>query len=405
MLAKKSMPCPCGSGVEYEVCCGSTSNVVSLTQVRLRKVGQKLRRLLGDYVGRYEFAKDASRAQELYFRHLDVSINDFDDDFLMERCFEWFIFDFRLPDGDRIIDKFKRLTTLSDDEKFLLECWSRAANSLYEVKAVYPGKLFLEDLLLRDQLVVTDVNAVKEINPGFILYMRILPVGDENEFSTSGLALPSNCRSILLKKLFADAFHFWENRNHQEDWKFYLRERSHVVNSVVMQITTDSGLEWLDEDCEEGRPEQLFQEIEFNSHCKVPEDFPWREARYQRVAREVAEELYTFRYDSQQVSNALRLWYDFTSLERPAFRKPEVWVAAIVYTVSRLEKDDRENQISLAERYGISASTISGKCRSIRKILNLKDCDERYSTCGKSDSIRRVSNTISFLSHYLSKRK
>ncbi len=402
---KKGIPCPCGSGKVYEDCCGKISNVVSLTQVRLRKVGQNLRRLLGDYVGRFEYSKDAARAQELYFRHLDVSINDFDDDFLMERCFEWFIFDFRLPDGERIIDKFKGSTSLTGDEKSLLTDWSRAANSLYEVKAVFPGQLFLEDILMHNRVVVSDVNAVREISPGFILYMRVLPVGEENEFSTSGLALPGSCKNILLKKLFADACRFWDSHNYHEDWNLYLRERSHVVNSIIMQITVDSGMDLPEEGNAEAQLENLLQAIDIDENCASPEDFPWREVRYRRVAQEVAEELYSFRYNYRQVSNALRLWYDYSSLERPSFRKPEAWVAAIIYALSRLERDYRENQSSLAERYGISPSTISGKYRSICKILGLKDFDERYSTCGKSDKLCRVGNNVSFLSHYLSKRK
>jgi len=405
-MAGKKIPCPCGSRKTYYQCCGKTSNVISLTQFRLRKVGENLRRKLGDYVGRHEFARDAAIAQELYFRHLDVGITDFDDDFLMERCFEWFIFDFRLPDGDRIIDKFKRDPSLSADEKVLLDGWSRVVNSLYEVKAVFPGKLFLEDLFSREQLVVADINAVREISPGFILYMRVLPVGNENEFSTSGLALPNNCRNKLLKRLFADAFRFWEKGNFAEDWKIYLRECSHVVNSMVMQVTVEPGLEWQDmEEVDFPDEEHYDHEFESGEQVMILEDFPWREVRYQCVARVVAEELYTHSYNYKQVNNALRLWYDYTSLERPSFRKPEAWVATIVYAVSRLEQDHRESQNTLAERYGVSPSTISDKYRSMCKILGLKDCDDRYSTCGRPDQIQRIKNTISFLSHFLFRRK
>lgn len=405
-MVYESIPCPCGSGKKYHDCCGKVSNVISLTQLRLRKVGQNLRRKLGDYVGKHEFSKDASKAQELYFRNMDVSIADFDDDFLMERCFEWFIFDFRLPDGDRIINKFRRDPSLSSDEKTLLDGWSQAANSLYEVKAVLPGKLFLEDIFTREQKIVMDINAVREISPGFILYMRVLPVGVENEFSTSGLALPNDCKNILLKKLFSDALRFWENKNCLEDWNVYLRERSHVINSMVMQVTMEPGLEWFDEEeiDVDVDDEPYKQEIEFSHQCIVPEDFPWREVRYQRVARVVAEELYTRSYNCRQVSNALRLWYDYSSLERPSFRKPEAWVATIVYAVFRLENDHRESQNSLAKKYGVSTSTISDKYRSMCKILGLRDCDERYSTCSEKQ-FRRVNNTISFLSHYLAKRR
>lgn len=416
--------CPCGSGKMYEDCCGKFSNVISLNQLRMRRTGRSLRRKLGDYVGRKEFSGEASRAQELYFQHLDVSIADFGDDFLMERCFEWFVFDFKLHDGERVISKFQRGSSLTRDEKLLLGEWVRAVNGLYEVKAVLPEKLFLEDIITREQIIVMDVNVVKRISPGYILYMRVLQVGVENEFSTSGFALPNYCKKILIKKLFSDALRFWEKRNSPEDWNIYLRERSHIVNGMVMQMTAESDLDWFSEEDEENNNEEmdasdatLLNESDeyhnmddfLNARCIAAEDFPWREKRYQHVARVLAKELHNQSFNCQQVGNALRLWYDYTSLERPSFRKNEAWVATIMYAVSRLEPGHRQSQNSLAKKYGVSSSTISDKYRSMCKILGLRECDERYSTyydnVDQHNDDQQADNTVFFLSHYLAKRR
>lgn len=381
------IPCPCGSGKRYEQCCGKASNVVYLNQARLRKVSRNLRRRLGDYVNRREFNRDAVRAQELYFKHMGDNAPEFDEEFLLERCFEWFIFDFRLPEGDRIIERFSRSAVLSEDEKHLLRAWAQSPNSLYLVKAVMPHKLLLEDLLLRRTLVVTDSSAAKELEPGYVLYMRVLPVGLENEFSTGGLALPPESREILLQRIYHDAARFWRTGNFARDWRLYLQERSHVVNGMILQVTADP------------RPAEKEHDIECTP--AAPEDFPWRKSCYKQVARSMVEELYAFKYSCHQVNNALRLWYDFTSLEQPSFRKPETWVAALVYTVSRLEGDYRQNQHSLADRYGVSPSTISDKYRSICQILGLEKHDKRYSTGSNQVQKRGAKNTVTYLWRHL----
>ena len=43
-----------------------------------------------------------------------------------------------------------------------------------------------------------DLNAAAEIDVGSILFMRVLKVGEEYEFSTSGLALPCEYGEQLL---------------------------------------------------------------------------------------------------------------------------------------------------------------------------------------------------------------
>lgn len=390
--------CPCGSGFLYNDCCGKSTNVVSLAQVRWRKTGQLLRRKLGEYIDSAELSKDAYRAQEIYFRYIDFEINDFDNDFLMERCFEWFIFDYRLPEGDRVIERFQTMSFLNKEEKNLLNNWSNAINGLYEVKTVFPGKgLILEDILSKNQLMVMDSNAVKETDCGSILYMRVLPVGNENEFSTSGLALTSSCRDKLIKRLSHDANRYWERVNSCRDWNIYLRERSHIVNSIVMKMTVYPGFDWLEQ-----------EESDYDSSCLncnetealhslmlLSDVFPWREICYRNVARAAAKELYCLNYNHRQVSNAMRMWYDYTCSQSPNFRKPEVWVATIIYAVCKLEQDNRQNRNTLAEKFSISPSTISGKYRSLSDVLGLEKGYKQYSS----------SSNIAFLSQLFLKRK
>ncbi|RKO68052.1 SEC-C metal-binding domain-containing protein [Desulfofundulus salinus] len=470
--------CPCGSGKSYRNCCGIREKVIFLEQYRWRRAGQELRRKLGEFADSQCFAQEVVKAQEKYLNCLDPELVDRDDEFTMERCFEWFIFDYVLPDGLTIIETFRQNPDLSEREQALLADWAAARISLYEVLKVLPRKgVVLRDLLQKRELKVHDINAAAELQPGTILLMRVLKVGDEYEFSTSGLALPGFCKDVLLKKLRRDLRFYARKRNAptRQVLSDYLRDRSHIINAIVVEMgfnytlphlvddsegdeyfppvndalfdrisariaqqITEAVLDeyydrWIDkpvpaldgktprEACRtaEGRArlEELFRELELvetsrelkgephydlqklrrklgllpaggnaeegsreQENFKKPEDYQWPTVTHADVARGVMEDLRVRGYGPGQVQGALHLWHDYCSKVQPSFRKPELWVATVVYAMARLECDHRISQHELARQYGVAPSSISANFRAMCRALDLVVFDKRYST-------------------------
>lgn len=229
--------CPCGSGMPYEVCCGE-STVFSLEQAKWRRAGQDLRRALGEFADRSDFAWDAARAQEIYMGALEKHAINGDDDFTMERCFEWFIFDYKLSSGLTVMEAFweENCLRLSSYEALLVKEWSRSPISLYEVTASLPekGLLSVKDLLMRRKFVVRDAHAASHIEPGNLLFIRVLRVGSEYEFSTTGLALPGELKEHVLNKICRDRQEYARERG-SRSWAQYLRDRSHILNAWIME--------------------------------------------------------------------------------------------------------------------------------------------------------------------------
>ncbi|MCL6560343.1 MAG: hypothetical protein K6U74_16425, partial [Firmicutes bacterium] len=163
-----------------------------------------------------------------------------DDDFTMERCFEWFIFDYKLSGGQTVIESFRDELpdSLSKYEANLLVEWCRSRISLYEVESVIPGEgLLVRDLLGKANYLIHDVNAASEINAGSVLLMRVLKVGGEYEFSTSGLALPAECKTPLINRVNKDIQEYFKGRKpDKRGWANYLRERAHKINAMVMEM-------------------------------------------------------------------------------------------------------------------------------------------------------------------------
>ncbi len=232
--------CPCGSGKPYETCCRYRRVVYSLEQARWRRAGQSLRRSLGLYADQPSFAWDAARAQDLYLGCLDRQLVGREDDFTMERCFEWFIFDYKLCSGKTVVETFREenFHNLDSYELTLARQWARARISLYEVTGVIPGEgLLIKELFGRKEIPVHDLNAAAEIDVGSILFMRVLKVGEEYEFSTSGLALPGEYGEQLLERLYRDRQeYYFEKSMEPRGWVTYFKERAHVVNALVMEL-------------------------------------------------------------------------------------------------------------------------------------------------------------------------
>ena len=212
----------------------------SLEQARWQRAGQELRHKLGQFADQQDFVNDAAHAQDHYLGYIDKELIDSDDDFIMERCFEWFIFDYGLGNGKTIIETYldRHRQTLSKHEIALLQKWSVSYNSLYEVIEVLPEEgLIIKDVFDPTQIKVSDVSASFDIEQGSILLMRVLQVGEEYEFSTTGLALPGELKEPLLQKLQKDWLDFYKGKRASVPrWGYYLKERAHVINAWVMNF-------------------------------------------------------------------------------------------------------------------------------------------------------------------------
>lgn len=240
--AEKS--CLCGSGKPFKECCGNGKVLSSLEQARWRRSGYNLRRYLGEFADRPSFAWDTARAQDIYLGCHDRRLFESEDEFSMERCFEWFIFDYKLSNGKTVIETFfnENSQALDELETALLKNWIDSCISLYQVTGITPGKgLSIKNLLYREEAVVRDLNVSSEIEVGNILLVRVLKVGEEYEFSTSGIALPGESKEFLLKELRRERQLFFSiSKTKNSGWKAYLKENGHKINALVMEIGSGS---------------------------------------------------------------------------------------------------------------------------------------------------------------------
>ncbi|MFA5385228.1 MAG: hypothetical protein WC364_11300 [Eubacteriales bacterium] len=258
MKKKDRETCPCGCG-KPSLCCGRLTKVVSMEQFGFKKAGRELRRKLGSFADQPFLSREVTRAQKNYLDKINNEIIDHYDEFTMERCFEWLIFDYILMTGETIIEMFQRGPDLTGQEQQLLREWSQSRISLYEVANISSKKvLTLDDLIGGTQITVNDPDAAQELDQGMILLIRVLKIGNEYEFSTSGLVLPAACKDLFLKKIKNDLELYCSKKNItvSEGTNTYLRDNACLLNSWVIGMNFNYPASiTIDEESDKGLPE------------------------------------------------------------------------------------------------------------------------------------------------------
>ncbi len=410
----------------YRECCGRAKNVISLSQNKWRRSSEELRRKLGEFAEEIVFLKEAAAAQEVYFALIEEELTDIDEDMILERCFEWFLFDYPLSNGQTILELFQEVCghKIVPQESLLLKAWQEARCDFYEVNYVLPGKgASLRNLMHKDDMWVRETGIKEDIVPGSILYVRVLKVGEEKEFSTSAIGLPEVLKAELVNWLEKDYKNWQHNGGNPRvaDWPDYLRTQAHRINSYVVSLglgltttglfltekaerslipalknffqgdllkqicATPAGREYLEEltreveSAEEVRqirkklavgPGQLLTAND-SSNCNGNGLWQWSNKVYAEIAVQIETGLVRLGYEESAIKEeALQLWYNYCCQEQPVLRKPQAWIAAVIYSVLNKKTPRVLSQHYLARMYGVSPSSVSGNFKRLRTRVN-----------------------------------
>ena len=212
--------------------------VIDINKYRWWRTGQHLRSKLAEFADHEMLTDEAGTARERFYSVINPDLADYEDEFLMERFFEWFIFDYRIR-GRTLLEYITIAGNFSDQEIELLKKWSKTRSSIYQVIQIKNDNVVvLKDLLKEDELEVTDQEIVQELTSGQLLCIRVLPVGEENEFSTGGLILPFYSKDYILSRINLDAELFWSKNGRRSTWDVFLQHRSHIINALAMETAS-----------------------------------------------------------------------------------------------------------------------------------------------------------------------
>lgn len=182
MTVGRNDPCPCGSGKKYKKCCLGTQagTAISFSEAQIAAAENSLLSKLLAFGNSSSLAERQKTAFEEFFAGLEDAPKSFwtQDKEISFMC--WFVFDYRLPEGMRVIELFaeEQGSTLTSLEQQLLKDWLPTAAGLYEVQEVAPGRgMLLQDIFTGEQRFIDDVNSSRQVSKWAIIMARVVPVG------------------------------------------------------------------------------------------------------------------------------------------------------------------------------------------------------------------------------------
>jgi len=227
-------PCWCGSGKKYKNCHMREDDLAASRAL----LHNNLIRRLDEYALQPEFKSDFESAFEFFFNRKFKVPNDEEDMIDFQRALDYFIHDYHLPDGKRVIERFaaEHGRRLSADERALIGDWQHSRLTAFEVSAVERGVgMRLCDLLSGEKFDVREKRGTQDLSRWEIVVSRLMRTGDHYEMGgATGMRLPPRYREGL--RSFLDEQ--WEHYqfNHPEStYEDFL----HASSQLLMQFVAD----------------------------------------------------------------------------------------------------------------------------------------------------------------------
>lgn len=232
--------CFCGTGKLYKHCCQKLTRLPKNASLELKR--RYWRKTVGDAMNMVsQFAEETDAFEEFLDEAIDeyscgeeselISTVSLSDGPLQENFYNWFLFNFYVDLPEQISEQSGEDEEGGEDE-FLaapIAILAMAANNVrrgtdrdralgqilknpftfYKVVSVRPGEsILLRDIFLNTEITVLDLTASRSVEPGLILYTKILSFDDVSILIGAGQIplLPTNLDPILkMKEAFQEA--------------------------------------------------------------------------------------------------------------------------------------------------------------------------------------------------------
>ena len=202
----------------------------------LEQAAEELREKLGRFACRPRFGDELEDAFEFYFGY---GIGEFDarpGEAEFQRFMEWFIHDYRLSHGHRLIEVFdlEHGADLSVVERELLLGWMDAHLTLLEVVGETGGAWACVDLLTGRRFETVRFRGEPPLRWSIVVG-RPLPVGKSHEISDAAVRLAPAVKEIFLEHLRGEYRRFrFERRG--APVKEFLRDNSYCFNDLLTEL-------------------------------------------------------------------------------------------------------------------------------------------------------------------------
>lgn len=200
-------PCYCGSGKKYKQCHLRSDQEAEREQRARFGAARFLRQDLPRFARDERFVADFDTALPLYWKdYYDASSAGEMSEFEALRFLDWFVFDYELANGRRLIDLYYEELgdSLAAEQQELLQSWLDAPPaSAFELLSYSGQNLHLRDYFSDETYDVFEASGRGNVEPGEVILTRLVPVFGRTEFSTVAAYLPNGEDAGLRERMEA----------------------------------------------------------------------------------------------------------------------------------------------------------------------------------------------------------
>lgn len=228
-------PCWCGSGKKYKNCHMRADDIEASRIL----VHNNLIERLDMYGLQREFKSDFENAFKFFLGYEFQTPDDQDSMIDFQRALDYFIHDYRLPDGKRVIERFaaEHGKHLSAEERALIKGWQHSRLTAFEVIAVERGvSMRLRDLVSGEEFDVREKRGTQDLNRWEIRISRLMRTGDHYEMGgATGMRLPARYRD-------------WVRSFLSEQWTHYQFNHPESTYEDFLHASSQLLIQFLDEE-------------------------------------------------------------------------------------------------------------------------------------------------------------
>jgi len=233
-------PCPCGSGKKYKHCCLKKEAEGKSEAIGRDRSWDTMMDKLLDFSREARFQGEIQSAFDLFWNrtHTIEEANSLDPMQAMS-FLDWHAHDYRTAtDGRRIVEIFLEDggSTLTSQERELLEAQARALMSAFEVRTVEEGKTVeLADVFQETEIQVRHTPSLRGIGVGQLLLARLTTMGNLHRFSWISAVVPPEAEEDF-KDYIEEMFSGYQEEHFQASWAEFLRDRSYLFNHFLLKV-------------------------------------------------------------------------------------------------------------------------------------------------------------------------
>lgn len=338
---KRNDPCLCGSGKKYKKCCLITIQAKPKFDQADQRAFNELLPKLFDYSKKFD--DEIQPVYEQYVQSFE-RLPKADAQAFSQLLFHWMLFNYPISnDKQTILEDYVTKQSASYSDKFqqFLQHWNKLEPRLFRIKTADAKNIVVHDVFQDQSMTLEKTPASANLIEDDRLIGYLYPTPTGYALGNDAIALPKKLEEAFL-----------------DHW----REMKRVASPIKEQDSAEQSL----------FTKYFHDVLDVISLITVSGKVLQTEESLSDTNKQVLKGLFdSLDWSTVSFTNFLQAkvrWISFVNDNSPKIQKPETYAAALEYWIGkRPDSNVAISQKKLAEKYAVSAGTISSKYKMINE--------------------------------------